>query len=262
LRPRTDTLVLAYHAVSGTWPSTLAVSPRGFEGQIATLLDRGYRSVTFHDAVHGRPAGKRLAVTFDDAYLSVLENAFPVLDRLGVLATVFVPTDYAGSGRPMRWDGIEQWGDGSQAPELIPISWARLAELRDAGWEVGSHTRSHPHLTRIGDEDLDAELRGSKRACEERLEVPCRSLAYPYGEHDDRVVAAAQRAGYSAAGTLPSSLQAAGPLRWPRIGIYPADEARRRFEAKVSPLARALRSSAGWRVLAKARRRAGPSSVS
>jgi peptidoglycan/xylan/chitin deacetylase (PgdA/CDA1 family) len=251
---RNDTIVLGYHAVSDGWPSVLAVSVGDFERQISALLGRGYRGVTFHDAVHGEPVGRRFAVTFDDSYLSLLTNALPVLDRLGVPATVFVPTAYAGSEHPMRWDGIEEWSDGPYASELLPMSWEQLAQLRDAGWEIGSHTASHPHLPETGEEELEAELKDSKEACESHLGEPCRTLAYPYGEHDERVIEATRRAGYAAACTLTVRLHAASPLRWPRVGIFPADGDGWRFKTKVSPAARALRASRAWDALEALRR--------
>ena len=57
--------------------------------------------------------GKTVVVTFDDAYLSVLELARPILDRLGLPATVFVPTDWPARDEPMRWPGIDQWMGGA-----------------------------------------------------------------------------------------------------------------------------------------------------
>ena len=74
---------------------------------------------------------------------------------------------------------------------------------------------------------------------------PCESIAYPYGDHDDRVVEAARRAGYVAAGTLPSRLDERGPLRFPRVGVYYGDD-ERRFRLKVSRPLRALRASRLW----------------
>ena len=88
-----DTLVLCYHGISERWPSDeLAVSPATLGRQVELLLERGYRGVTFADAVRGS-AGKLMAVTFDDAFHSVLALARPILDRLGVPGTVFVPTE-------------------------------------------------------------------------------------------------------------------------------------------------------------------------
>ena len=71
-------LVLTYHAVSEKWPAALSVIPDRLEWQLRTLLDRGYRGATFSEAVSAPPAPRTLAVTFDDAYRSVLRLAFPI----------------------------------------------------------------------------------------------------------------------------------------------------------------------------------------
>ena len=100
------------------------------------------------------------------------------------------------------------------------MSWDQLGELADAGWEIGSHTRTHPHLTQSRRRELRAELESRKATVEERLGRPCPTLAYPYGDYDERVVAAAGAAGYAAAGTLPARLHSERALAWPRVGIY------------------------------------------
>src|SRR5205085_9051635 len=87
--PLSDVLVLCYHAVSPTWGASLSVTPDEFESQLRTLLRRGWRGATFRDAVLRPPWPRTLAVTFDDAFLSVLELAHPILARLGLPATVF-----------------------------------------------------------------------------------------------------------------------------------------------------------------------------
>ena len=236
-----DVLVLCYHAVSERWSDELAVSPTQLDEHLSALLARGYQGITFHRAVTSPPSRKAVAVTFDDAYRSVGELAFPVMSRLGVPGTVFVPTDFAGTERPMRWAGIEHHLGGPHERELVPMSWAELDRLTASGWEIGSHTRSHPRLTTLDDSSLATELGESRRACEERLGRPCHSLAYPYGDVDERVVEATERAGYSAAGTLPGlRFHAARPLSWPRVGLYPNDRGLR-FKLKVSPTGRRLR---------------------
>ncbi len=249
-----DTIVLCYHAVSERWPAALSVTPRAFEQQLELLVQRGYEGATFRDAALGRPEHKSVVVTFDDAYLSVLEVARPILDRLGLPATVFVPTDWPARGEPMHWPGIEQWMGGEFEPELRPLTWEQLAELDAHGWEIGSHTRSHPHLTTLDDATLDEELRESRAECERRLGRPCTTLAYPYGDYDARVAAAAGRAGYQAACTLPSRIHPVRPLEWPRVGVY-HDDSERRYRLKVSRAVRAVRSSRAWEVLERLRGR-------
>lgn len=238
-----DLLVLCYHALSDRWNAALSTTPERFAAQLELLERRGYRGVTFTAAVTSPPRGRAVAVTFDDAFRSVSRLAEPILARLGWPATVFVPTDFAGTEQPMSWPGIDHWG-GDLKDELMPMSWDELGMLGARGWEIGSHTCSHPRLPRLDDEALDDELRRSKAVCEDRLGHPCESVAYPYGDHDSRVAAAARRAGYRAGGTLPKRLRARDPLRWPRVGVYHVDDLRR-FKAKASPLVRRLRALRG-----------------
>jgi peptidoglycan/xylan/chitin deacetylase (PgdA/CDA1 family) len=240
-------LVLCYHAVSEHWPTDLAIRPAQLESQLELLVERGYRGATFHQAVHAPPASKLVAVTFDDAYRSVLELGVPVLNRLGLPGTVFVPTAFAGSAEPMSWAGIDGWLGGPHESELTAMSWPELETLAAAGWEIGSHTRTHPRLVDLSDDALAEELVSSRRECESRLGLRCRSLAYPYGAEDRRVVRAAAQAGYSAAGTLPDSPHSRSPLRWPRIGVYRADDGLR-FRVKTSTLMQRIRANGRLRV--------------
>lgn len=120
------------------------------------------------------------------------------------------------------------------------MSWEQLGRLAEAGWEIGSHTRTHRHLVGLEDNALDDELRGSREDCERRLGRPCRSLAYPYGDSDARVRDATRAAGYAAATGQPARLTDAGRFCVARIGAYPPD-APLRFRLKTSPALRRLR---------------------
>jgi len=246
-----EVVVLCYHAVSDDWDSRLAVTEDQLRTQVSELLERGYRPTTFTEAVAGPVEGKRLAVTFDDGYSSMEERALPLLAELGVPATVFVPTAFVGEDRSLQWPGIDHWESGPSRDELRAMNWEQLRRLIDVGWEIGSHTVHHPRLPELDDEALAAELTDSRLTLERELGVPCRSLAYPYGDFDERVVAAARDAGYAAAGTLPARLDVPRRLAWPRIGIYRGDRDLR-FKAKVSPTMRRLRGSFVWPLLSRA----------
>jgi peptidoglycan/xylan/chitin deacetylase (PgdA/CDA1 family) len=237
-----DVLVLCYHAVSPSWDATLSIPPDRLASQLSALARRGYRGATFAEAVTDPPHPRTVAVTFDDSYRSVKELGRPILDELGWPGTVFVPTAYAGAEEPRGWPGTDHWLDTEHADELMPMNWEELAELRDAGWEVGSHTVTHPHLSEIGDAQLATELRESAAEIERRLGA-CETIAFPYGDHDGRVVAATIEAGYRAAAALPSR----GERRpqhhaWPRVGIW-YDTTGLKFRLKISPLVRRLRAT-------------------
>jgi peptidoglycan/xylan/chitin deacetylase (PgdA/CDA1 family) len=239
-----DTLVLCYHAVSESWPASLSATPEHFDAQLQTLRDRGYRGVTFLEAATATADDDRVAVTFDDGFRSVLEVAFPALQLVGWPGTLFVPTEHVGKPGPMAWDGIDQWIGGEHERELHALRWDEIRELAAAGWEIGSHTRTHPRLTQLGDEELAEELRGSRERCEAELDRPVPTLAYPYGDVDARVADAAGEAGYTAAAALPKRMHPASSLLWPRVGIWHRDSGWR-FRIKVSPLVRAVRTRLG-----------------
>ena len=238
-----DPLVLCYHAVSEDWGASLSLPPDLFERQVAKLTARGYEGRSLFEAL-SRPRRRTVVFTFDDAYRSVLELAEPILSAYGHVATVFAPTRFIGEPVPMSWPGIEQWLGGRHEHELMSLSWEQLGELVDRGWEVGSHTASHPRLTELAPDALRAELSESKATCERRLGRACDSIAYPYGDHDAAVVEAARAAGYSYGVTLPTRPHQASPLRWPRVGIYYTDEGLR-FTIKTSPAMRHLGSKLG-----------------
>src|SRR5207248_4743496 len=92
-----------------------------------------------------------------------------------------------------------------------------------AGWEVGSHTATHPLLPDLDDAVLEDELAGSRATIERRL-GSCETLAYPYGRADERTAAAAARAGYLAAFTLGRAHRPDEPRRRPRLDLRSVDD--------------------------------------
>ena len=143
-------LVLCYHAVSSDWPASLAVSPENFRAQLESLVRSGYDGVTFSQMVAGETPPKAVAVTFDDGYRSVYEQAFPILTEVGFPATVFVPTALVGQSHPMSWPGIDRWSGTPYERELNSVSWDELRRwLTVAGRLVliPSPTQSFPSWT-------------------------------------------------------------------------------------------------------------------
>lgn len=250
----TNLVVLCYHAVSDTWPASGAISPAKLERQLRFLLRRGFRPMTFAAALAEPPQHKRLVVTFDDGFRSVLDGALPVLDRLQVPGTVFVPTDFAAGREPMAWSHLSSWLGTPHEGELQCMSWDELRRLSRAGWEVGSHTCSHPHLVNLGDGEVARELQRSREACEAALQAPCVSLAYPFGSYDARVMSLARAAGYRAAAALNDraleSLHGRSAWEVPREGLY-RGERWPGFLAKTSPAVRGARASKLFASLAR-----------
>jgi len=245
-------LILCYHGVSDRWPSDFALSPRRLERQLRHLLGRGYRPLTLGAALRERPGGRTVAVTFDDALRSVLSEGEPVLSRLGVPATVFVPTGYVTNREPVAWPGMDEWVGTAHESELECMTWEELRGLRDRGWEIGSHTRSHPDLRTLDDDAVAAEMTESRRECERELERSCELLAYPFSSYDRRVKELARAGGYAAAVILDNRipiprrsvplLPGSDPFELVRAGVYRHD-GWGRFLAKTSSAVRRARST-------------------
>ena len=233
-------LVLCYHGASAEWESGLSLAPEAIEQQVRTLVARGYRGVAAGEVLQRR--GRLLHVTFDDAYRSVT-GVLDELERLAVPCTVFACSSLASNGAPV--DIPELAGELDAYPAALrTLDWDGLAALAGRGVEIGSHSRTHAHLTRLSDAELADELHDSRTAIEDRLARPCRYLAYPFGEHDARVRAAAAAAGYEAAYALPGRGAPLDRFALPRVGLYRRD----------TPLRVRLKTSAPGRALAGLRR--------
>lgn len=160
---RAANFTLVYHHVGGGAGGTLGVTPGELRARVARLQALGYRFVTSSE-VPGLPENARtVSLEFDDGFEEVYRLAFPVLRALGVRATVYPILDLIGQPGHM--------------------TAAQLAELRAAGWEVGSHTRSHADLTDLTPASLERELEPAAAA----LPGPPPCLAYPLSRFDARV---------------------------------------------------------------------------
>jgi peptidoglycan/xylan/chitin deacetylase (PgdA/CDA1 family) len=211
-------LVLTWHAIDER-ASVIAMSPDRFRRQLDQLAEHGFAGISLAEAFRRHAATGRFprdaaVLTFDDGYRSVVEQALPVLSAHGFGGTVFLTAGLIGLT-----------GDQARArnPDLDRdlLDWDEAGALLQAGWEVGSHTVSHPDLTRLDAAARDRELSDAKAQLEQRLQVRVRSFAYPYGRLDPAVREAAARH-YEFACTTRLARHAADgdPLRIDRIDMY------------------------------------------
>jgi peptidoglycan/xylan/chitin deacetylase (PgdA/CDA1 family) len=172
--------ILTFHALDDL-ASVISFSPRVFQEGIAMLRARGYHALTLQGAVAllraGRPFPARAFVlTFDDGFESMYTEAFPVLQRHGMTATVFLTVDAGGhSGPDARLPSFE----GRRR-----LSWSEIRTMHAAGIEFGAHTLTHPDLTRLPEEQIAVEMSSSQDRIEQALATPVRTFAYPFGRFD------------------------------------------------------------------------------
>jgi len=189
-RQTTDLVVLLYHEVPDE-------SKQAFAAQIDRVLKKG-RVVDLACRPLRLQPGINVAITFDDALSSSFRNGVEELLRRGLPVLVFVPTGFLG--RPPGW--IRH----SQHPAVSDpvLSSDELRHYSRRGVCFGSHTVSHPHLSRVRDDQLMRELVDSRKELESVLGGTVDMLAFPYGDYDERVLTRARRAGYRAVfGSIP-----------------------------------------------------------
>ncbi|MGD1018614.1 MAG: polysaccharide deacetylase family protein [Verrucomicrobiia bacterium] len=170
--------ILMYHSISEGAESAVspyyrtATRPSIFAQHMDLLRVEGYRVVSlqaglteFRSACGDRE--KTVVLTFDDGLRDFYTNAFPILQKHGQTASVFLPTAYIGD-QPGHFKGQEC------------MTWSEARELHEAGIEIGSHTVNHPRLYELGIDEIRAELANSKAVIEDRLGSAVVSFAYPY----------------------------------------------------------------------------------
>lgn len=184
-------VILLYHHVSSQTPAATSVTPAQFAEHLQRLGDEGFQVVRLDELVErvraGEPADSRLAaITFDDAYRSIIENALPLLKERGWTATVFVATEAVGQGGHI-------------------MSVAELRTLEAEGWLLTNHGHQHLHMVRRQPGESErvwlARLREDITRAEQRLtqwlqSTPPKFFAYPYGEHDSLVRELVRELGY------------------------------------------------------------------
>jgi peptidoglycan/xylan/chitin deacetylase (PgdA/CDA1 family) len=190
-----------YHRVGDAhndWERKYCVSAARFADQMLALSRAGWRAVSIGDFFAWLDDRTELPeqsflLTFDDGFLGVHEHAAPVLSELGWPATVFLVSKLIGQR--------DAWCEASNPSGVTyPLMDAsHIHELRGQGFSFHSHTRNHADLPTLGDVALADQLAGARADLQALLGEEVSYLAYPYGHYDDRVLQAAQTAGYRAA---------------------------------------------------------------
>ncbi|KAA6183950.1 polysaccharide deacetylase family protein [Thiohalocapsa marina] len=206
--------VLLYHAI-GTSP--WAISVEDFRAQLAWLAANAAVG-TLDQVLDGSPASAlSIAITFDDGYACLADQALPVLKDLGLTATAYLNTGWIMDGE--RRDSDAALG---HYPAETFMNWADVEQLASQGWTIGSHGVEHLDLTCLAPEAVDRELLVSRQTLQQRLGVAdCRHFSYTWGRHSPALRSRVDAAGYryAAAGHHAPLRAGDDPLAFPRINV-------------------------------------------
>ncbi|MAE96182.1 MAG: chitin deacetylase [Deltaproteobacteria bacterium] len=170
---------LSFHGIDESG-SVLSMSAGELASLVRGVRDAGHEIVPLAELLGEPETPDRVALTFDDGFHSVFEEALPVLRAADAPATLFLTTGFVGKDN--GWPGQPAW-----APRFPMLTWQEVEALHEAGWTIEAHTARHADLRGLSDDQLEDELAGADAALEERLGRRPEGLAYPYGFHDVRV---------------------------------------------------------------------------
>jgi peptidoglycan/xylan/chitin deacetylase (PgdA/CDA1 family) len=156
------------------------ITPDNFEKQLQYLSDHNFYSATWEDWEKAtkncsRLPGKPILITFDGGYIDFFNYAWPLLKRYGFKATVFLVA--ARIGTTNIWERAD-------SPEVPLLGWSELCQLRDDGVEFGSLGATYQPLSLLSPKEIVEEALRSKCIIEQRLGIPVKAFAYPYGDFD------------------------------------------------------------------------------
>lgn len=191
--------ILMYHSIddaSAPGFRRFAVSPATFETHLRFMSENDYHTLTVSqliEALDGRrdmPA-KPVVLTFDDGFADFYESALPRLTVFDQTATLYVVSGAVG--------GTSTWLAGLGEGGRPMVTWSELAEIRQAGIEIGAHTVTHAALDLLPLAKAREEIATSRRDLEDRLGVAVQSFAYPFGYQNADVRGIVKNEGYSSA---------------------------------------------------------------
>lgn len=202
-----EVIVFGYHRfVNKVRRPDTEITPAAFEAQMQELKDKQISVIKMQDFLAWKRGEKTIPahsaiITIDDGYKSGYEVAWPILKKFGYPVTMFI---YTEGIKPGRYSGGES------------MTWEQLAEMRDAGVDIQSHTMTHQDLRkppydrptkhRLSQSEyepwLENEVAGSKQIIEQKLGVKVNCFAVPYGYYNEHVKEVAMKAGYEALFTV------------------------------------------------------------
>lgn len=190
--------ILMYHRVDNCSNyDQLVVSPANFEQQMSYLHEH-YRVISLTQAIDELEQGNvqpSVVVTFDDGYLDNLQNALPILKKYNIPATIFVTTAFC--------DQSITHSRYSNDKQRVHLNWDEVCMLEElTEITIGSHTISHPFLSRLNAKKSKMEIQDSKNLIENKLNKSVGFFCYPSGDFSNEEVEFVKEAGYLAAVTV------------------------------------------------------------
>ncbi len=233
--------ILLYHRIepkaSQYGLAGLSIPPQSFEAQLQFLKENHYRIVDL-DVALAMKSGKIplerncVSITFDDGYLGTFTEAFPLLLRHEITATVFIVPHLMGK--------LSAWH--RQYPARL-MDWSHAREMMKYGIRFANHTFTHPDLTRLDNARASEEIGNAHKRIEDSLGVTTKLLSYPYGAFTRDLMRIVESMGYDYALAAHQSENSRFCLE--RFAVYTGDSLFR-FSLKACEWGTWMRNLRDW----------------
>ncbi|MEK6647195.1 MAG: polysaccharide deacetylase family protein [Candidatus Firestonebacteria bacterium] len=189
--------ILMYHHVKNDpvpFEASFTVSIDNFEQQMQYLNNKKYNIITLEDLISAVKSNEKIlaktcVITFDDGYENFLDFAYPVLQKYNFVATVFLTSGCIGD--------ISKWDAKYVNAKLL--SKEQICELSKNGISFGSHSKTHPHFSKLNSDEILREIVESKKEIEGILGKRINTFSYPYNEYNFNIEKLVEKAGFDCA---------------------------------------------------------------
>lgn len=173
--------ILMYHSISNKSNDPYSVTIDTFEKQLVYLIDNNYEIISLEELCskikRNKSMKNNVVITFDDGYKDFIDNAFPILKKYNLPATVFIVYELLGENA--NWS--------SNVKDEMLMNKNDIEFICKNGMNIGSHTSIHIDMTKLSDLELQVELEKSKLFLEEHNQNIF-SLSFPWGRYDKREI--------------------------------------------------------------------------
>lgn len=218
-------IILMYHMISkplSKEEAKYACPPDLFDRHMTKLRQSGFSPISLKLIDDHIKSGTEIPInsviiTLDDGFEDNYLNAFPILKKHNIPATIFLTTGQLGL--------TNTWMTNRDFPERSMLNWYQIQEMSQHDIEFGAHTINHPRLPELGNEAATNEITISKQTIENKLGMSCNFFAYPYGLFTTENRNQVERAGFSLACSTRSGFNSADhdPYVLHRIEVYGND---------------------------------------
>jgi len=206
-------MILCYHRINPWYENdALTVNPEEFKRQINYFISKKFEFKNLEQYISFPKKNKKIVITFDDGFADNFLFAYEILKNLNIPFIIFLTVKFIGTEKL-----FPRYKDKEKDRFL---NWNEVIEMFKNGVEFGSHSLTHPDLTKLEKEKIEKEIIDSKKIIEDKTGKEVKFFCYPYGFYNKEVIEIVEKAGYKGAVVNRKRNMKITKYTMPKVGIY------------------------------------------